>query len=210
MVADLSVDAGIDRVAEHLRNEPRLGMLVNNAGFGTHGLFFESDVEGQDKMHRLHVLAAMRLTHAALSNMTKRGSGGVINVASVAGFWAAPQSVSYCATKAWMITFTQALAIELMAKESAVKVQALCPGFTLSEFHDVLGMDRSAIPASLWMTADFVTEESLRCLERGQVVCIPGWRYKLIVKGMRLVPPSIAMGLMRRFRKPKGPQSTSR
>jgi short-subunit dehydrogenase len=209
MTADLAADADIDRVADFLRSAPNLGMLVNNAGFGSHGFFFETDVATQDKMHRLHVLATMRLSHAALANMTARNSGRLINVASVAAFGQSPSNVSYCATKAWMVSFTQGIAIELAAKGSAVKAQALCPGFTLTEFHDVLGMDRSAIPQSLWMTADFVVEESLRGLEKGQVVCIPGWRYRLIVKGMKLIPGSMAATVARRFRKPKAPAGTS-
>jgi len=210
MAADLSLDADIDRVADRLGSAANLGLLVNNAGFGSHGFFFETGVAGQDKMHRLHVLATMRLSHAALSNLVARGAGGVINVASVAGFGQAPSNVSYCATKAWMISFTEGLSIELMVKGSPVKVQALCPGFTLSEFHDVLGMDRSAIPSSLWMPADFVVEDSLRALDKGQVVCVPGWRYKLIVRGMKMIPRSIAAAMTRRFRKPKAAQATSR
>ena len=66
-------------------------------------------------------------------------------------------------------------------QKSPVKVQALCPGFTLSEFHDTLGMDRSPIPASLWMTADFVVSESLKAFDEGKLIVVPGWRYKLIV-----------------------------
>ena len=118
-------------------------------------------------MHRLHVLATMRLTHAALANLVPRGTGGVINVASVAGFAQAPGSVSYNATKAWMNSFTEGVAMELSIKGPPVRVQALCPGFTLSEFHDVLDVDRGAIPKSLWMSADFVVEESLRGFEPG-------------------------------------------
>jgi short-subunit dehydrogenase len=214
LTADLSTDSDIDRVADRLRSDPNLGVLVNNAGFGSHGLFFETDLASQDRMHRLHVLATMRLTHAALANLVARGSGAVINVASVAGFGQAPGNVSYCATKAWMISFTEGLGIELMVKGSAVKVQALCPGFTLSEFHDVLGMDRSAIPSSLWMPADFVVEESLHALDtgndKGNVVCVPGWRYKLIVKWMKLVPRSLTASMTRRFRKPRPASQASR
>lgn len=209
MAADLSADADIDRVADRLRSDPHLAVLVNNAGFGTHGFFFEADVAVQEKMHRLHVLATMRLSHAALQNMTARNAGGLINVASVAGFSQAIQSVSYCATKAWMINFTEGLAIELAEKGSPVKVQALCPGFTLSEFHDVLGMDRSAIAKSLWLTADFVVEESLKGLERGQVVVIPDWRYRWIVRAMKAIPLATAARMARRFRKPKAREQTS-
>lgn len=186
--ADLAADADLVRVADRIRTESHLGLLVNNAGFGTHGFFFEDDIGLQEQMHRVHVIATLRLTHAALANMVAKGTGAVINVASVAGFWQSPTNVSYCATKTWMNSFTEGLAIELSIKAPGVRIQALCPGFTLSEFHDVLKMDRTAIPKSLWMSADFVVEESLRGLDRGKLFVIPGWRYKLIVTGMRLIP----------------------
>src|SRR5579871_3331450 len=209
MTADLAADADLDRVAERLRSTENLRLLVNNAGFGSHGYFFQADVAIQERMHRLHVLATVRLSHAALANMVARGDGALINVASVAGFGQALQNVSYCSTKAWMINFTQGLAIELEAAASRVQAQALCPGFTLSEFHDVLGMDRTAIPSSFWMPADFVVEESLKGLDKRKVVVVPGWRYKLIVKGMKSIPVSLAAKMTRRLRKPKAPADTS-
>ena len=192
MTADLTRDEDCQRAAERIRSAPNLGLLVNNAGFGTMGLFAEAEAGAQDRMHRLHVLATLRLTHAALANLVPRGAGGgVINVSSVAAFGQAPTHVSYCATKAWMNRFTEGLAIELRMKRSPVKVQALCPGFTLTEFGDKLGMDRSVIPKSLWMTADFVVEESLRGFDRGELIVIPGWRYRLIVRLMTLAPGSL-------------------
>jgi short-subunit dehydrogenase len=164
-------------------------------------------VRQQERMHRVHVLASMRLMHAALANLVPRAVGGIINVSSVAGFSQAPGSVSYNGTKVWMNSFTEGIAMELGARGSPVRVQALCPGFTFSEFHDVLHTDRSTIPSSLWMTADFVVTESLRGFDEGKLFVIPGWRYKLIVAGMRLLPG----GLLRwasiqgtqRFRKKK-------
>jgi len=207
MAADLALDADLASVAERIASTPNLALLVNNAGFGSHGYFFEIDVASQDQMHRLHVLATMRLAHAALSNMVPRGAGGVINVASVAGFGQSPQNVSYCSTKAWMISFSEGLSIELASKGLAVKAQALCPGFTFSEFHDVLGMDRSAIPGSLWMPADFVVEESLKGLASGKIIVVPGWRYKLVVTGMKMIPRPLLRKMsasgVRRFRKKK-------
>jgi len=206
---DLTNDADRDRLAERIRHAADLGVLVNNAGFGTMGYFFETDVRGQEKMHRLHVLNTVSLTHAALANLEPRAKAGtgVINVSSVAGFGMSPDNVSYCATKTWMNAFTQGLAIELGTRNSPVKVQALCPGFTLSEFHDVLGMDRGRIPASLWMTPDFVVEESLRGFDRGKVFVVPGWRYKVMVGFMRFVPGALMRGtvvaLGRRYRRKK-------
>jgi len=188
LAADLADDAACDRVAERIRSAANLGLVVNNAGFGTLGFFADANVAGQMRMHRLHVLATVRLTHAALENLIPRGEGGVINVSSVAGFGQTAGSASYSATKGWMNIFTASLSAELEVQKSPVKVQALCPGFTLSEFHDTLGMDRSPIPQSMWMTADFVVSESLRGFDEGKLFVIPGWRYKLLVMFMKSVP----------------------
>lgn len=191
LVADLLNDAELKRVEDRIAAAETLELLVNNAGFGTMGRFWESDLDGQDRMHRLHVLAAMRLTHAALRGMVERRRGAVINVSSVAGFAQAPGSTSYGATKSWMNTFTEGLYLELKSAGSPVRVQALCPGFTYSEFHDVAGMDRALIPASLWMKAEDVVEASLRGLDRGDLFVIPGWRYKLLVRLLRIIPASL-------------------
>jgi short-subunit dehydrogenase len=188
LAADLAVDADRDNVAERIRSAPNLGLLVNNAGFGTLGFFADNEVDGQMLMHRVHVLATMHLTHAALTNLVPRGEGGVINVSSVAAFGTTAGSVSYSATKGWMNAFTAGLYAELEVLKSPVRVQALCPGFTLSEFHDVLKMDRTPIPRSLWMTADFVVSESLRGFDAGGLFVIPGWRYKLLVMFMKAMP----------------------
>ena len=209
LAADLTDDAALTMVARRIRDAADLGLLVNNAGFGTLGYFFEADPHTQEQMHRLHVLATMRLSHAALANLVPRAEAGtgIINVSSIAAYGASPQNVSYCATKAWMNRFTEGLAIELGTRSSPVRVQALCPGFTLTEFHDTMPMDRSRIPTSLWLNADFVVGESLRGFDRSAMFVIPGWRYKLLVWIMKLVPS----GLMRwgsiwaaqRYRQPK-------
>jgi short-subunit dehydrogenase len=188
IAADLAADADRERVAGRIRSAPDLGLLVNNAGFGTLGFFADNDVESQLQMHRLHVLAALHLTHAALANLIPRGVGGVINVSSVAAFGQTAGSVSYSATKGWINAFTAGLYAELEAQKSPVKIQALCPGFTLSEFHDTARIERSPIPQSLWMTADFVVSESLRGFDDGKLFVIPGWRYKLIVMFMKSLP----------------------
>jgi len=207
--ADLTVDGALGRVANRVRNAPDLALLVNNAGFGTLGAFWEADAESQDQMHRLHVIATMRLSHAALANLVPRAQAGtgVINVSSVAAYGASPDNASYCSTKAWMNRFTEALSIDLVVKNSPVTVQALCPGFVLTEFHDTLKMDRSRISSSMWMNADFVVEESLRGFVRRTLFVIPSWRYKLIVAFLRLIPGSWirrgSIGLVRRYRRKK-------
>jgi len=209
LAADLADDAALAAAASRILEAPDLGLLVNNAGFGTLGYFFDADPVIQERMHRLHVIATLRLSHAALANLVPRAAPGtgIINVSSVAAFGASPQNVSYCATKTWMNRFSEGLAIELGAKSSPVTVQALCPGFTRTEFADTMGMKPSVIPASLWMPADFVVEESLRGLDRGTMFVIPGWRYKFLVWIMKLVPSglmrSTSIRASRRYKQPK-------
>jgi short-subunit dehydrogenase len=198
--ADLAHEDGIAAVERAIRECAELELLVNNAGFGTRGRFWEIDVAGQERMHRVHVLATMRLTHAALAQMVPRGRGAVISVSSVAAFGQSPGSVSYCATKAWINSFTEGLDMELRKVKSPVKVQALCPGYTVSEFHDTLGMDKQLIPNSLWLRADDVVEASLRGLERGTVIVVPDWKYKIAAAFMKHAP----YALKRRVGRPGG------
>jgi len=199
LAADLAEEADLRRVEARIAAAANLELLVNNAGFGTVGRFFEVPVDAQDRMHRLHVLATLRLTHAALAGMVARGKGGVINVSSVAGFGQTPGNTSYCATKAWMNSFTEGLDLELKSAGSAVRVQALCPGFTLSEFHDVLGMDRKRVPAWLWMKAEDVVDASLAGLARGQLFVVPGGIYKTLVVVERWTPRWLQRAGARRY-----------
>jgi hypothetical protein len=208
LAADLTNDAALAACAARIHEAADLRLLVNNAGFGSLGYFFEADANRQEQMHRLHVLATMRLSHAALTNLIPRATAGtgIINVSSVAAYIVSPQSVSYSATKTWMNRFTEGLAMELAAKSSPVTMQALCPGFTLTEFHDTVGMDRSRIPESLWMTSDFVVDESLRGFDRRALFVVPGWRYKLIVWMLRLTPDALirrwSIRTAQRYRRP--------
>jgi hypothetical protein len=186
--ADLTAEAELKAVEERIARAGNLEFLLNNAGFGTTERFSEAPVDSHDAMHRLHVLATLRLTHAALRQMAARGKGAVVNVSSVAAFVTRPGNTSYYATKAWVIYFTEGLYLELKAAHSPVRVQALCPGYTLTEFHDVMGFDRKLVPASLWMTSEEVVEASFRGLRRGHLIVVPGWRYKLVVALLRLMP----------------------
>jgi uncharacterized protein len=181
LAADLAREEDLRHVASRIEEIPDLALLVNNAGFGTRGLFWETPFDRQQEMHQLHVTAAMTLMRAALPGMVARNAGGIINVSSVAAFLRSGGNASYCATKAWMNSFTESLYLELEGVGSRVAVQALCPGFTYTEFHDVVGVSRDTIPKSWWMPAEFVVNESLKGLEARELFVIPGWRYKLLV-----------------------------
>jgi uncharacterized protein len=177
--ADLSKYADIDVLASLISSLPRLDLLVNNAGFGTVGKFYRVDPEKELAMLNVHMTAMVMLSRAALPGMVSRNHGGIINVASMAGFIPI-RNVLYHSTKAYQISFSEALRSELLG--SQVHVQALCPGFTITEFHDTpeyARYTRKSIPRFLWMTAEQVVAESLRSLDHGKLICIPGGIYRI-------------------------------
>jgi uncharacterized protein len=187
MTADLADPAGVEQVEECVRSLGGLDLLINNAGFGASGVFAEADLRPQLEMIRLHVVASVRLARAALPGMIERGRGGIINVASLAALIPVPGDATYSATKAFLITFSQALHEELRGRD--VRVQALCPGFMRTELHGIAGLpeaDLARIPAPLWSQAENVAAESLRALARDQVICVPGWRNRCVVALARL------------------------
>lgn len=189
LAADLADECGLSEVAGRISAEPNLELLVNNAGFGIRQLFWQSDLETQERMHQLHIMATMRLCHAALGNLVSKNRGGVINVASVAAFARSAGSSGYCATKSWMTAFTEGLHLELRSVKSAVVVQALCPGFTYSEFHDTMKVSRDNMaPRSFWMPAEKVVDAGLDGLRRGRLFVVPGWRYRAIAAVITKLP----------------------
>jgi uncharacterized protein len=187
--ADLSDPEALSAVAERILAEPDLALLVNNAGFGYRGAYWEADLDALEKMHRLHVMALVRLSHAALRVLVPKNRGAIINLASVSSFVQRPGSASYGATKSWVVAFSEGLYVDLKQSKSAVTVQALCPGFTYSGFHDVMGEDRNRIaPPAFWMNAADVVDASLRALPAGTLIVVPGWRYKMLVAIARRLP----------------------
>jgi uncharacterized protein len=172
--ADISRSDDLLKVEQRIQEIKSLELLVNNAGYGLSGTFTSDDADKQLDMIRIHVIASMRLARAALPGMLARQRGGIINVASLAGL-VPITNVTYSATKGYLIVFSQALQNEIVG--SGVKIQALCPGFTYSGFHDTeeyKNFTRSQIPRFLWTQADAVVSASLRTLDSGKVICIPG------------------------------------
>ncbi len=162
-------------LADRLAAADDLVLLVNNAGFGTRGEFVEVALERTLDMIRVHVLATVTLCRAAAPGMMARGGGAIVNVSSIAAFFPSAGGANYGATKAYLNAFSEALAAEL--RGAGVAVQALCPGFTTTEFHDVgdyEAFDRGQIPVPLWMPAADVVAESLAALGSGRVIVVPG------------------------------------
>lgn len=197
--ADLSRDEPMRALAEHLAHNDRILLLVNNAGFGTKGRFASRPVSEQATMLELHVMAPMLLTRAVLPGMIARREGRIITVSSVASFTASPGNVNYCATKAYQRVMCEALAMELAG--TGVSVQALCPGFTHTEFHGRAGIDKSkGVPSWAWLDAERVVRESLAAaFGDGPVVVVPGRRYRVVVFLLRHMPLWVRRRLQERY-----------
>ena len=177
LAVDLVTDDGVSQVVEYIKNTDNLDVLVNNAGFGTLGLYLNVPIEKSLEMLHVHVVAAMALCNAALPGMLQRGRGAIINVASMNAFFALPGNNVYQSTKSFLVAFTQGLALEY--GPSGIKFQALCPGFTVTEFHNVgdfSTFNRKSIPQYLWMNADEVVKISLRMLPKMEVIVIPAFK----------------------------------
>ena len=192
--ADLTEPADLARVVASIEaSVPDL--LVNNAGMGSLGEFAGLDPAREMAQVQLNVAAPLRLSRAALPGMIARGHGSIINVSSLAGFQPIPFNATYGATKAFVLSFSEALHEEL--RGTGVHVQVLCPGFTRTEFQEQAGMDASGVPGFAWMEVDQVVEASLHGLERGELLCIPGPANRLLAAVQRAAPHALTRRLAR-------------
>ena len=187
IVADLSTEKDINQVEEHIKKIKNLDMLVNNAGFGTSGYFYDVSPEKSINMINVHVLATTRFCRAALPGMIIRNKGSLINVSSLASFYPLKGNTIYNATKNYLNMFSRSIQKEL--KGYNIKVQALCPGFTYTEFHDTdefKEFNRSSVPKFLWMPAQDVAKRSLNALRRKKVIFIPGIKNRILARLLKI------------------------
>jgi short-subunit dehydrogenase len=185
-VGDLGTQAGVDALVAQLDGR-EIDVLVNNAGFGTYGPFAELDAGREHELVAVNVDALVQLTHAVLPGMLARGRGGIVNVASTIAFQPGPYQSTYGASKAFVLSLSQALWAE--TRGSGVTVTALCPGPTQTGFVDALGSDVSHTAIYRRLAApEPVVAAGLRALDRGRAVVVPGWRYRVMSSGGRLLP----------------------
>lgn len=187
LTQDLTVAEGLDQLQEQLRQRDiTVDVLANNAGFGATGHFADLSLERQLDMVRLNVVALTDLTRRFLPGMLQRGRGAVLNVASTAAFQPGPNMAVYFATKAYVLSLTEALAEEV--RGTGVRVTCLCPGPTATEFGTVSGVDKTLLFRLGTMDARTVARHGIRALRRGRTIVIPGWISWLVAFSVRFTP----------------------
>jgi short-subunit dehydrogenase len=191
LVGDLTDPKHLVTLEELIRSTP-VEFLVNNAGYGMKKHFVEEDIQQPDRMVSVHITAPLHLIRAAIPGMMERKSGTIINLSSIAGFAPTATDPTYGASKIFLTQFTESL--YLVLHQHGIRLQALCPGFTWTNFHEKLGIPVSEqTPRGIlrWMTAERVVNASMRALERNIVVCIPGFLNHLTIWVARLLPRKI-------------------
>ena len=183
--ADLATDAGCKSIEDFITNN-QIDVLINNAGFGLNKAFTMSQLDAEQQMLDVLVRTPMRLMHVALPGMKERNKGVIINVSSVAGWIAGG---TYSASKSYLTVLSESLHTELAATN--VKISALCPGFTRTEFHQRGGMSMKGLPAFLWLNSDKLVATAWKEAIAGKAVCVPGWQYQLLTFAMRNAPRSL-------------------
>jgi len=206
IAADLGDRAAPSAVADELRAQGiAVDFLVNNAGFGTRGSFVHSDLSRELEMVEVNIRALMQLTRLFLPDMIARKRGRILNIASVAGFLAGPYMATYYATKAFVLSFTEALSAELAG--TGVTVTAGCPGPTATEFGSVAGNRKTKSPQSNVAQAEPVARHAYKAMMAGRVVAVPGFMNKLVTQSVRIAPRATLRSIAARLnRKRKSAQ----
>lgn len=166
----------------------QIDWLINNAGFGTDGYFATLPLEREMEQIQLNVTTLMSLTHLYLSGMLARKQGKIVNVGSVGAFVPTPYMATYSGTKAFVLSFSEALASELAG--TGVSLLVLCPGATKTEFQDVAGVS-GKLPAFSFMSAESVAQQAIAAAKRGERLFVPGWMNKAAVVSTRFTPRRI-------------------
>ena len=182
LVADLATDAGCKTIEDFIDTN-EVEVLINNAGFGINKSFLVSDMAAEQQMFDVLVRTPMRLMHAILPGMKERNSGTLINVSSVAAWIAGG---TYSASKSYLTVLTESLHTELAGTN--VKISALAPGFTRTEFHQRGRMKMNGLPKFMWLNADVLVAKAWSDAQKGAAVSIPGWQYVLLSSFLRFGP----------------------
>lgn len=203
IVRDLSKTTSPEEIFQEVEQANiKVDVLVNNAGFGTYGLFNDTNLTDELEMLQVNVVCTTHLTKLFLKNMVQQGEGKILNVSSAAAFQPGPLMAVYFATKAYVLSFSEALANELDG--TGVTVTVLCPGTTQSAFHQRTGMaDSKLVKGKRMMDASTVADIGYRGLMQGKTIVIPGLINKIMAKSIRFIPRKLVTKIVRNMQENK-------
>jgi len=197
---DLVVDNSCEKIYEFVdKNNIIVDNLINNAGIGSFGFFYEEEEGFEEKIININIIALTNLTKHFLKQMIKRGEGGILNVASTAAFVGGPKMAMYYSTKAYVLSLTEALHEEV--KSLGIRVSCLCPGPVKTNFQEKAGVKKSEKMKKLMMSPEYVAIEAYKGFKKGKVIIIPGNKNKILVLGSKLLPRSLGRKIVAKSNK---------
>lgn len=190
-LVDFADDLAFNQFINFIEESLPIHALINNAGYGLDQSFIKGNFTDQEAMVKVHVLASIKLAHLVANKLKEtHQKGNIINVCSLASYIPLPSSAMYCSTKSFLVNFSQSLAMEL--KPYGIKVQALCPGFVHTDFHNKLDIPKQHCQTKgivTWMPAEEVVKHSLYALhDEWQVICIPGGWNQFTYQVLKFIP----------------------
>ncbi|EKD92626.1 MAG: hypothetical protein ACD_28C00379G0004 [uncultured bacterium] len=200
LAKDLSDLKSVETVVKKLETEKiSIDVLINNAGFGDYGRFIKTNWEKERQMMELNMVTLTYLSKVFAQKMAKKGSGKILNVASMAGFQPGPLMAVYYATKAYVLSFSEAVAYEL--RNTGVTVTALCPGPTASGFQEAAALNRSDLFSGKLPSSAEVAQAGYEGLMKGKTLVIPGFKNKLFIQLLRLAPRGLVRKVVYQMQK---------
>ncbi|MEV6576391.1 SDR family NAD(P)-dependent oxidoreductase [Streptomyces sp. NPDC051577] len=202
--ADLATSTGCDTVTHHLCDGVPVDLLVNNAGMALSEPFLHNGIAAEEALLHLNVQAILRLTHAALPGMLARRSGQIMNVSSFTAAGLSGLSTTYPASKAWILSFSEAVGRSAQLRAAGVHITALLPGFTRTELFERSGIETSQLRSWMWLRSQDVVASALRDLRRGKSISVPSLRYKAATWALRHLPRRLLRRMAWDLSAPKG------
>jgi short-subunit dehydrogenase len=201
LAMDLSAPSAALEIYRNVKD--RIGdidILINNAGFGDLTLFIQADLEVQRQMMQVNTMTLVELVRLFLPDMVERGSGRILNIASTAAFQPVPYMAVYGATKAFVLSFSEALSAELAG--TGVTATALCPGVTATGFARRAGTEKTLLVRLNQMTAEKVARAGYRALMKGKTMAVPGWFNRILIGSLRFSPRGAVLKVTKRLMHP--------
>jgi len=200
IIAELSNEKDIAGFIEYISKVEKVDILINNAGYSIYKNYSDTTITEIEKIVSVQILAVIKTISAVLPIMIRQGYGNIINVSSLGAILPIKKDAAYCGTKSFLNTFSESLYMELRDKN--IKVQSLCPGLTRTDFHDKLNMkadDREKLEKFIPMSPDAVADYSLKSLNSNRVICIPGFRKRIIARLVSVLPKSVYYNMLKKY-----------